>query len=65
MVTGILYDRLYGAYKKLYASMHDRGIGPYKTQFRRDENYGIFWSTFRIESGLVALFEFMQSSQGN
>lgn len=22
--------------------MHDRGIGPHKTQFRRDENYGTF-----------------------
>jgi len=20
--------------------MHDKGIGPHKTQFRRDENYG-------------------------
>ncbi|XP_062013637.1 vacuolar fusion protein MON1 homolog isoform X2 [Rosa rugosa] len=33
--------RLYRAYQKLYASMHERGIGPHKTQFRRDENYGI------------------------
>ncbi|GMN24771.1 hypothetical protein TIFTF001_000692 [Ficus carica] len=32
--------RLYRAYQKLYASMHDGGIGPHKTQFRRDENYG-------------------------
>ncbi|PIA38945.1 hypothetical protein AQUCO_02700261v1 [Aquilegia coerulea] len=33
--------RLYRAYQKLYASMHDRGIGPNKTQFRRDEDYGM------------------------
>ncbi|KAH6766275.1 SAND family protein [Perilla frutescens var. hirtella] len=32
--------RLYRAYQKLYSSMHDKGIGPHKTQFRRDENYG-------------------------
>uniref|UniRef100_A0A0R0H6P7 Vacuolar fusion protein MON1 homolog n=1 Tax=Glycine max TaxID=3847 RepID=A0A0R0H6P7_SOYBN len=32
--------RLYRAYQKLFASMHDKGIGPHKTQFRRDENYG-------------------------
>ncbi|GFZ20458.1 SAND family protein [Actinidia rufa] len=32
--------RLYRAYQKLYASMHDKGNGPHKTQFRRDENYG-------------------------
>eukprot|EP00256_Glycine_max_P054656 XP_014621541.1 vacuolar fusion protein MON1 homolog isoform X1 [Glycine max] len=31
--------RLYRAYQKLFASMHDKGIGPHKTQFRRDENY--------------------------
>ncbi|KAE8733797.1 double-stranded RNA-binding protein 2-like [Hibiscus syriacus] len=29
--------RLYRAYQRLYASMHDEGIGPHKTQFRRDE----------------------------
>lgn len=34
------FYRLYRAYQKLYASMHDGGIGPNKTQFRRDENYG-------------------------
>nr|XP_010920712.1 vacuolar fusion protein MON1 homolog isoform X2 [Elaeis guineensis] len=33
--------RLYRAYQKLYASMHDKGTGPNKTQFRRDENYGL------------------------
>ncbi|KAL6967258.1 Vacuolar fusion protein mon1 [Sarracenia purpurea var. burkii] len=32
--------RLYRAYQKIYASMHDKGIGSHKTQFRRDENYG-------------------------
>lgn len=32
--------RLYRAYQKLFASMHDKGIRPHKTQFRRDENYG-------------------------
>lgn len=32
--------RLYRAYQKLYSSMHDKVIGPHRTQFRRDENYG-------------------------
>ncbi|XP_050212113.1 vacuolar fusion protein MON1 homolog isoform X2 [Mercurialis annua] len=32
--------RLYRAYQKLYTSMHDKGNGPHKTQFRRDETYG-------------------------
>lgn len=32
--------RLYKAYQKLYASMHDKATGPHKTQFRRDEDYG-------------------------
>lgn len=32
--------RLYRAYQKLYTLMHDRGTGPHKTQFRRDEDYG-------------------------
>ncbi|GJM91744.1 hypothetical protein PR202_ga08152 [Eleusine coracana subsp. coracana] len=32
--------RLYKAYKRLYASMHDKATGPHKTQFRRDEDYG-------------------------
>lgn len=35
------FCRLYRAYHKLYASMHDTEVGPYKTQFRRDENYGM------------------------
>lgn len=34
--------RLYRAYQNIYASMHDKEIGPHKTQFRRDENYGTF-----------------------
>uniref|UniRef100_A0A2P2MGY8 Vacuolar fusion protein MON1 homolog n=1 Tax=Rhizophora mucronata TaxID=61149 RepID=A0A2P2MGY8_RHIMU len=32
--------RLYRAYQKVYASMHDKGSGLHKTQFRRDENFG-------------------------
>lgn len=32
--------RLYRAYHKIYSSMHDKAVGPHKTQFRRDENYG-------------------------
>ncbi|KAI3709862.1 hypothetical protein L2E82_39630 [Cichorium intybus] len=32
--------RLYRAYQRLYASMHDKVVGPHKTQFRRDDNYG-------------------------
>ncbi|GLT33797.1 hypothetical protein SLA2020_083580 [Shorea laevis] len=42
--------RLYRAYQKLYASMHDKGIGPHKTQFRRDENYVLLcWVTQDFE----------------
>jgi hypothetical protein len=29
--------------------MHDSGIGPHKTQFRRDENYGILISQFILQ----------------
>ncbi|PQM43220.1 vacuolar fusion protein MON1 homolog [Prunus yedoensis var. nudiflora] len=48
--------RLYRAYQKLYASMHDRGIGPHKTQFRRDENYVLLcWVTQDFE--LYAAFD--------
>ncbi|KAB1221664.1 hypothetical protein CJ030_MR2G024027 [Morella rubra] len=48
--------RLYRAYQKLYASMHDRGIGPHKTQFRRDENYVLLcWVTPDFE--LYAAFD--------
>lgn len=39
-ITCLYCCRLYRAYEKLFASMHDKGIGPHKTQFRRDENYG-------------------------
>lgn len=43
-----LFCRLYRAYQKLYASMHETGVGPHKTQFRRDENYGkMFLSSTR------------------
>ncbi|GAV66405.1 Mon1 domain-containing protein [Cephalotus follicularis] len=38
--------RLYRAYQNLYSSMHDKGIGPHRTQFRRDENYVLLcWVT--------------------
>lgn len=45
-----LFCRLYRAYQKLYTSMHEKGVGPHKTQFRRDENYGMKkfqWSDIR------------------
>ncbi|GMI92110.1 MONENSIN SENSITIVITY1 [Hibiscus trionum] len=42
--------RLYRAYQRLYSSMHDKGIGPHKTQFRRDENYVLLcWVTQDFE----------------
>ncbi|XVF46341.1 hypothetical protein PTKIN_Ptkin03bG0019400 [Pterospermum kingtungense] len=42
--------RLYRAYQRLYASMHDKEIGPHKTQFRRDENYALLcWVTQDFE----------------
>ncbi|MED6216903.1 Vacuolar fusion protein mon1 [Stylosanthes scabra] len=48
--------RLYRAYQKLYASMHDNGIGHHKTQFRRDENYVLLcWVTQDFE--LYAAFD--------
>ncbi|PSR89966.1 Vacuolar fusion protein MON1 A like [Actinidia chinensis var. chinensis] len=48
--------RLYRAYQKLYASMHDKGNGPHKTQFRRDENYVLLcWVTQDFE--LYAAFD--------
>ncbi|XP_020577822.1 vacuolar fusion protein MON1 homolog isoform X2 [Phalaenopsis equestris] len=47
---------LYRAYQKLYESMHDRPIGPHKTQFRRDENYVLLcWITQDFE--LYAAFD--------
>ncbi|KAJ8751332.1 hypothetical protein K2173_016518 [Erythroxylum novogranatense] len=48
--------RLYRAYRKLYASMHDIGNGSHKTQFRRDENYVLLcWVTPDFE--LYAAFD--------
>ncbi|EYU18829.1 hypothetical protein ABFS82_04G194600 [Erythranthe guttata] len=48
--------RLYRAYQRLYASMHDNGTGPHKTQFRRDENYVLLcWVTQDFE--LYAAFD--------
>ncbi|KAK9682974.1 hypothetical protein RND81_10G110200 [Saponaria officinalis] len=48
--------RLYRAYQKIYSSMHDKGFGPHKTQFRRDENYVILcWVTPDFE--LYAAFD--------
>ncbi|KAL4560901.1 hypothetical protein LXL04_033057 [Taraxacum kok-saghyz] len=48
--------RLYRAYERLYASMHDKGVGPHKTQFRRDENYVLLcWVTQDFE--LYAAFD--------
>ncbi|KAK8581475.1 hypothetical protein V6N12_071696 [Hibiscus sabdariffa] len=42
--------RLYRAYQRLYASMHAKGIGPHKTQFRRDANYVLLcWVTQDFE----------------
>ncbi|TVU37070.1 hypothetical protein EJB05_19037 [Eragrostis curvula] len=42
--------RVYKAYKRLYASMHDKATGPHKTQFRRDEDYVLFcWITQDFE----------------
>ncbi|KAL9371849.1 hypothetical protein Peur_036989 [Populus x canadensis] len=48
--------RLYRAYQKLYASMHDKGNRAHKTQFRRDENYVLLcWVTPDFE--LYATFD--------
>ncbi|XP_073291810.1 vacuolar fusion protein MON1 homolog [Primulina huaijiensis] len=42
--------RLYRAYQRIYASMHDKEVGPHKTQFRRDENYVLLcWVTSDFE----------------
>ncbi|MQL80665.1 hypothetical protein Taro_013123 [Colocasia esculenta] len=52
----LLCCRLYRAYQRLYASMHDRGAGSHKTQFRRDENYVLLcWITQDFE--LYATFD--------
>lgn len=51
-----LHKELYRAYQKVYASMHDRQIGPHKTQFRRDESYVLLcWITPDFE--LYAAFD--------
>ncbi|KAJ6799265.1 vacuolar fusion protein MON1-like protein [Iris pallida] len=48
--------RLYRAYQKVYASMHERGASPHKTQLRRDENYVLLcWITQDFE--LYAAFD--------
>ncbi|XP_010542593.1 PREDICTED: protein SAND [Tarenaya hassleriana] len=47
---------LYRAYQKLYASMHEKGLGPHKTHYRRDENYALLcWVTPDFE--LYAAFD--------
>ncbi|KAL5220868.1 hypothetical protein ABZP36_025581 [Zizania latifolia] len=56
--------RLYKAYKKMYASMHDKTIGPHKTQFRRDEDYVLFcWITqdFELYAAFNPLADKMQA----
>ncbi|KAK4792809.1 hypothetical protein SAY86_023244 [Trapa natans] len=48
--------RLYRTYQKMYASMHNEGNQPHKTQFRRDENYVLLcWVTQDFE--LYAAFD--------
>ncbi|KMZ56989.1 hypothetical protein ZOSMA_8G01360 [Zostera marina] len=48
--------RLYRCYQNLYISMHDRETGPYRTQFKRDENYALLcWITQDFE--LYAAFD--------
>ncbi|PWA41249.1 vacuolar fusion protein MON1 [Artemisia annua] len=48
--------RLYRAYQKVYASMHDTVNGPHKTQFKRDKNYVLLcWITQDFE--LIAAFD--------
>ncbi|KAL6853306.1 hypothetical protein ACP4OV_019335 [Aristida adscensionis] len=54
--------RLYKAYQKLYASMHDKATGPHKTQFRRDDDYVLFcWITQDFE--LYAAFSPLADKQ--
>ena len=38
--------------------MHDKGIGPHKTQFRRDENYGNFLKYIYVVSKLKPYVNF-------
>lgn len=48
--------RLCRAYQKIYASMHEKGVGAHKTQFRRDDNYALLcWVTQDFE--LYAAFD--------
>ncbi|XP_016482582.1 vacuolar fusion protein MON1 homolog isoform X4 [Nicotiana tabacum] len=48
--------RLYRSYQKIYASMHEEGIGPHKTLFKRDDNYVLLcWVTPDFE--LYAVFD--------
>ncbi|KAI3793746.1 hypothetical protein L1987_36368 [Smallanthus sonchifolius] len=48
--------RLYRAYQKLHASMHDKGTGSHKTQFKRDDDYVLLcWVTQDFE--LYAAFD--------
>ncbi|CAM8895256.1 unnamed protein product [Rhodiola kirilowii] len=48
--------RLYRAYQNLFTSMHDKAVGPHRTQFRRDENYVLLcWVTPDFE--LYAAFD--------
>nr|AQX44174.1 hypothetical protein [Apostasia odorata] len=50
------HKRLYRAYQRLYASMHDKQTGPHKTQYKRDEDYVLFcWITQDFE--LYAAFD--------
>ncbi|CAH8381772.1 unnamed protein product [Eruca vesicaria subsp. sativa] len=47
---------LYRAYQKLYASINEKGLGPHKTQYRREENYTLLcWVTPDFE--LYAAFD--------
>ncbi|CAH9139921.1 unnamed protein product [Cuscuta epithymum] len=54
--TAIQQKRLYRAYQKLYSSMHDKDVGPHRTQFRRNENFVLLcWVTPDFE--LYAAFD--------
>ncbi|XP_019165031.1 PREDICTED: protein SAND isoform X2 [Ipomoea nil] len=55
ITTSKQQKRLYRAYQKLYSSMHDKEIGPHRTQFRRDQNYVLCWVTPDFE--LYAAFD--------
>ena len=46
---------LYRAYQKLYASMHEKGLGPHKTQYRRDENYSKYEFQQKYENSCCEL----------